>query len=132
MTPQLEEAHRLLRLAARDRETFELLLPLPKADLAALGFFAQQSAEKALKAVAALRGIAIRRTHDLAAIAQVIADDGVALPLPVDDLRGLNPFAVEFRYDDAIVPAISRETLAVQLASMLRWAEQQIDGSTSA
>ena len=41
MTPQLEEAQRLLRLARRDRETFDLLLPLPKASLAALGFNAQ-------------------------------------------------------------------------------------------
>lgn len=29
MTPQLEEAHRLLRLARRDQETFDLLFPLP-------------------------------------------------------------------------------------------------------
>jgi hypothetical protein len=43
MTPPFEETQRLLRLAQRDRETFDLLLPLPKASLAALGFLAQQS-----------------------------------------------------------------------------------------
>lgn len=37
MTPALEEAHRLLRLAVRDGDTFTLLLPLPKATMAALG-----------------------------------------------------------------------------------------------
>ncbi len=42
MTPPLEEAQRLLRLAQRDRKTFDLLLPLPQASLAALGFLAQQ------------------------------------------------------------------------------------------
>ncbi|MEW6292519.1 MAG: HEPN domain-containing protein [Pseudomonadota bacterium] len=52
MTPQREEALRLLRLARRDRETFELLLPLERASLVALGFHAQQAVEKALKAVA--------------------------------------------------------------------------------
>jgi hypothetical protein len=29
MTPALEEARRLLRLAGRDRDTFELRAPLP-------------------------------------------------------------------------------------------------------
>lgn len=43
MTPPREEAQRLLRLARRDRETFDLLQPLPQASLAALGFLAQQS-----------------------------------------------------------------------------------------
>ena len=43
MTPALEEAHRLLRLALRDRDTFALLLPLTKATLAAIGFHAQQA-----------------------------------------------------------------------------------------
>lgn len=57
MTPQREEALRLMRLARRDQGTFELLLPLPTANLAALGFHAQQAAEKALKAVAVLRGL---------------------------------------------------------------------------
>ncbi len=45
MTPPREEARRLWRLAKRDRETFDLLLPLPQANLTALGFLAQQSVE---------------------------------------------------------------------------------------
>jgi len=126
MTPQLEEAHRLLRLARRDRDTFGLLLPLPQASLAALGFHAQQACEKALKAVATLRGIEIRRTHDLAALGQLIVDDGGNLPLPIDALRQLNPFAVEFRYDDELVPAISRETIGSTLSVLLGWAETLI------
>ena len=69
MTPALEEAHRLRRLARRDSDTFELLLPLPKATVAATGFHAQQAVEKALKAVCTLRNIEVRRTHDLAALA---------------------------------------------------------------
>jgi hypothetical protein len=35
MTPPREESRRLLRLALRDRETFDLLLPLPRVSLAA-------------------------------------------------------------------------------------------------
>jgi len=126
MTPAHEEARRLLRLAHRDRETFELLIPLPKASIAALGFHAQQSAEKALKAVCALRRIEVRRTHDLAALGQAILDAGDALPLPLDELRVLNPFAVEFRYDDEITSTMTRDELDARLSVVLSWASQRI------
>lgn len=125
MTPQREEALRLLRLARRDRETFDLLLPLSQASLAALGFHAQQASEKALKAVAVLLGLEVPRTHDLAALGQVILDHGTTLPLTVDQLRSLNPFAVEYRYDDELIPAISREALAATLSIVVDWAEQK-------
>ena len=128
MTPPREEAQRLLRLARRDRETFDLLQPLPQASLAALGFLAQQSVEKALKAVAVSRGIEVWRTHDLAALGEAILADGGALPVAVDGLRGLNPFAVEFRYDDEIVPKITRAELDTLLSAILRWAQQCVDG----
>lgn len=126
MTPQREEALRLLRLARRDRETFDLLLPLHKASLAVLGFHAQQAAEKALKAVAVLRGLEVPRTHDLAALGQGILDNGTALPLTIEQLRGLNPFAVEYRYDDELIPDIAREALAAMVADVMDWVEQAI------
>jgi HEPN domain-containing protein len=126
MTPQREEALRLLRLAQRDRETFDLLLPLTKASLAALGFHAQQAAEKALKAVGVLLGLEMPRTHDLAALGQVILDKGEVLPLTVDQLRGLNPFAVEYRYDDELIPKTSREALAEMLAAVMSWADKRL------
>lgn len=126
MTPPREEARRLLRLARRDRDTFNLLLPLPQASPAALGFLAQQSVEKALKAVAVSRGVEIRRTHDLAALGDAILADGGALPVAVDDLRGLNPYAVEFRYDDEIVPTLTRAELDTLLSAILHWAQQSV------
>ena len=127
MTPPREEARRLLRLARRDRETFDLLLPLPQASLAALGFLAQQSVEKALKAVAVSRGVEVRRTHDLAALGESVLADGGALPVTVEDLRSLNPYAVEFRYDDDIVPTITRAELDTLLSAILRWAQQCVE-----
>lgn len=128
MTPPREEAGRLLRLARRDRDTFNLLLPLPQASLAARGFLAQQSVEKALKAVAVSRGVEIRRTHDLTALGEAILADGGALPVTVDDLRSLNPYAVEFRYDDEIVPTITRAELDTLLSTILHWAQQCVPG----
>lgn len=125
MTPALEEAQRLLRLALRDRDTFELLLPLPKATMAAMGFHAQQAVEKALKAVCTLRNIEVRRTHDLAALAQALVVDGVTLPISVDEFRTLNPFAVEYRYDDEITSPMTREELTSTVAKVLTWTQLQ-------
>lgn len=124
MTPRREEALRLLRLARRDRDTFDLLFPLGKASLAALGFHAQQAIEKALKAVAVERGQEVPRTHDLVALAQVLTDKGLSLPVTIDQLRALNPFAVEYRYDDEMIPQTSREALAATLNAAMDWAEK--------
>ena len=127
MTPIHEEAARLLRLAQRDRETFGLLKPIPQASLAALGFHAQQSIEKALKTVCVLRDIEFRRTHDLAALAELIRAGDMDLPVSVDSLRLINPFAVEFRYDDEIVPSITRDELEALVMKVLGWAVQCLE-----
>lgn len=125
MTPALEEAHRLLRLALRDRGTFDLLLPLPQATMAAIGFHAQQAVEKSLKAVCTLRSVEVRRTHDLAALAQSLVDHGVAMPISVDEFRTLNPFAVEYQYDDEITSSMTREDLNSLVTKVLHWSELQ-------
>lgn len=126
MTPQLEEARRLLRLAMRDRGTFNLLLPIEKAELSAIGFHAQQAVEKALKAVIASRDLEIPRIHDLVGLALVLQNDGACLPLTLDELRVINPFAVEFRYDDEIIPTVSRTELKARVDALLGWVESVI------
>jgi HEPN domain-containing protein len=128
MTAVREEAERLLRMALRDANTFALLMPLSQADLAAVGFHAQQAIGKALKAVAVCRGIALRRTHDLTVLAAQLSDAGVPPPVPVDGLRKLNPFAVEFRYDDLPVDCMRREELNPLLHAILDWAGEIIGG----
>jgi HEPN domain-containing protein len=127
MTPALDEARRLLRLALRDGDTFALLFPLPQATIAALGFHAQQAVEKALKAVCTRQNMEVRRTHDLAALGQTLLDRGTALPISVDELRSLNPFAVEFRYDDEITSSMKREELDTLLRAVLSWAGTEVD-----
>lgn len=74
------------------------------------------------------RGVEVRRTHDLAALGEAILADGGALPVTVDGLRSLNPYAVEFRYDDEIVPTITRAELDTLLSAILRWAQQCVEG----
>jgi hypothetical protein len=103
MTPALEEALRLLCLAHRDRTTLMLLARIPEAPMTSLGFHAQQALEKALKAATVSRGNETRRTRDLVALAQELLDDVGVTPLTLDEVRQLNPFAVEYRYDDEVV-----------------------------
>jgi HEPN domain-containing protein len=100
MSPQLEEARRLLRLAHRDRTAFAALAAAPEVALAVACFHAQQAVEKALKAVLCLHGVGYRRTHDLEELAGALADIGAVVPASADDLRRLTPYAVEFRYDE--------------------------------
>ena len=73
-----------------------------------------------------MRSVEIQCTHDLAALGQAIVDDGESLPLSVDELRCLNPFAVEFRYDEEIIPATTRDELSNILSTVLTWAERLV------
>ena len=126
LTPALEEAQRLLRLARRDLSTVRLLVPLPQASLAAIGFHAQQSTEKALKAVCTLRQLEFRRTHDLFVLGHLLVTNGSALPVTLEQLRTLNPFAVEFRYDDEVAPDLSRDETMAIAEHVLAWASTQV------
>lgn len=100
MTPQHEEAVRLLRLARRDQAAFAALIAAPHVPAAVALFHAQQAVEKALKSVMCVYGVAFRRTHDLEQLASQLADAGHATPVGEADLSRLTPYAVEYRYDD--------------------------------
>lgn len=133
MTPQLEEAVRLLRLARRDQAAFAILAAAVEIDDAIACFHAQQSAEKALKAVLCLRGIEYRRTHDLEELGGMLADAGLSPLVGVTDLRRLTPYAVEFRYDDDPLHLITRAQAAEIVEKLLAWATRCIsdDGTAS-
>ena len=79
-----------------------------------------------------MRGLEVRRTHDLAALAQSLIDAGQALPVSLDDFRQLNPFAVEFRYDDEFNTSMTREALAATVHQVLAWARQITSGGPKA
>ena len=97
MTPFVDEAKRLLRIAGRDYQTFTILRNHPEAELAPICFHAQQAVEKALKAVLTIKHIDFRRTHDLEELANLLADIDIASPFTPREFRRLNPFAVELR-----------------------------------
>ena len=100
MTRRIEAARRLLVLAQRDMTSFRALASHPEVDISAPGFFAQQSVEKCLKAVAEYHGIVFRRTHDVDELVDLLLQHQIVMPFPANQFSYLNPFAVILRYEE--------------------------------
>ena len=126
MSPATELARRFLALAERDFGTFRILAASTEADDAALGFHAQQSVEKCLKAVLIRHGIEFRKTHDLVELLDLIADRDKPLPPHADSLDELNPYAAEFRYGFIEPKGLDRRRVQEKVAAVLAWAVKQI------
>ena len=124
MTPQREEALRLLRLARRDHPAFDALIAASGVPAAVAMFHAQQSVEKALKSVMCLYGLTFRRTHDLEQLASQLADAGHAAPVGEGELSRLTPYAVEYRYDDLAPELLSGEQASAIVVSVMAWADR--------
>lgn len=128
MTPFIEEARRLLRIAERDYQTFAILRSHPDSPLASTCFHAQQCVEKALKAVLSAQQVFFRRTHDLEEITNLLTEAGLTPPFSIDDYRRLSPYAVEMRYDDQVIPLLTLEEAVEMAARTLAWASDAITG----
>lgn len=96
----LDRAKNFLIHADRDISAFDILKGDSKAHPESICFHAQQAVEKILKAVLISRGIDPTRTHDLAALAMAIQKIPLELPLAIEIIVQLNPYAVQSRYDD--------------------------------
>jgi HEPN domain-containing protein len=65
-----------------------------------VGFHAQQTVEKALKAVLMYREMQYPFTHDIRALMKLAEKVEVSLPSNADELPSLTPFATILRYED--------------------------------
>ena len=127
MSGALKEALRLAALAERDARVFAVLCTHgPESDFPAAAFHAQQSIEKAIKAVLCLKGAEFRRTHDLIELAGRAADAGAPLPVNDDTLSRPTPYGVEFRYDDTAMPLIDATSAARAVDTCLSWCSTQL------
>ena len=90
---------------------------------------AQQCVEKALKAMLAMRGAVYQRTHNLATLADTLADLGLKTPVDAEILLRLNPCAVNFRYDDMEIPTFSRQEVMTIARTILDWANAEAAAS---
>ena len=113
----------LLNAALEDAKAVRALTGLPDISDAIVGFHAQQSVEKALKAVLSSRGVAFRRTHDIAELLDLITDHNLPSPPFAESLDEFNPFAVEARYGLIAPGAIDRLQTLEWIDQVLEWAE---------
>jgi HEPN domain-containing protein len=131
MTPFIEEACRMVRLAERDYQTFSILRSHPDAPLATTCFHAQQCVEKALKAVLMAHQANFRRTHDLEEISGLLKKAQLIAPFTEEQYSGLSPFAVEFRYDELTMPVLTMEEVDQIAFRTLEWAREQVSEKSS-
>jgi HEPN domain-containing protein len=90
-----------------------------------VGFHAQQTVEKALKAVLELRGVDYPYTHDLARLFELLDGSGGA-PGDRDEALALSPWATEFRNGDVVAGSLDRDEAIAAAMAILEWAERQI------
>ena len=126
MKQPVELARRYLSLADRDIKTFRLLADVSDSDDAAVGFHAQQAAEKCLKAVLSFYKIPFRKTHNLDELVDLLKDHKKPVPPTPEMLDILNPFAVVLRYDLIEIGALDRNQARKIIETVRRWAGEQI------
>jgi HEPN domain-containing protein len=112
----------LLDSAQEDAKALNALVGLPSIADAIVGFHALQAIEKAIKAVLSARGIAFRRTHDIAELLDLLTDHRLPAPPHAEELDELNPYAVEARYGLIGPGTLQRSGLAVMVDDVLTWA----------
>jgi len=93
-----------------------------------LCFDAQQSAEKAVKAVFIGRGEHFPYTHELKKLLGRLKKNGVKIPRYIEAAEELTRFALVTRYPDRVGPVTQREyRRAVRIATAVSaWAERYV------
>ena len=96
-----------LNRARKDLAACEVLLKGSLEDYENVGFHAQQSAEKFIKAFLVRHQIEFSKTHNIALLTQLVASVNPELAQKLTDADTLTPYGVEFRYPGDL-PSVSR------------------------
>jgi HEPN domain-containing protein len=126
MASQSDLAAELLGLAADDEAALRALVPVEAVADSIVGFHAQQTVEKALKAALASRSVDFPFSHDLARLMELCESAGLPLPAELADADRLTPYAVRFRYGSAVVGDVSRAEAAAFASSAVTWARRNV------
>ncbi len=125
------EAAILARKAEGDAKAMRTLASHPEIDDEAIGFHAQQTVEKWLKAVLGSGGVEFEYTHDLRRlIAEVDALVG-EFPFDTAEVVALTEHAVPLRYDEILdAEPLDRDATVALAEEVGRWASAQVEAST--
>lgn len=125
MKQPIDQALRFLRMAEKDLRAFYVLKAAEQIDLSTVCFHAQQVVEKCLKAVLIYHEKDPTRTHDLNNIAYLLMENTIILPLSVEEISKLNPYAVIFRYDDTDIEILTRDEAQKIVEIIYHWTKNQ-------
>ena len=130
MNRSAEYAQLLLQKARDDAYVITRLSEDPESPGWTLGFHAQQSIEKAIKAVLSSRGAEIPHTHDLVWLLELLGESGLDLPSDAIYFPRLTPYGAALRYDETAEPAdseiLDRQELLSCVNRTLVWAEKHL------
>jgi HEPN domain-containing protein len=127
--PDLEHAQLLLSLAERDlKDLGHMLDPAEFAD-ETFGFHAQQSVEKALKALLCVHDVGYDYTHDLRALYRKLQEASPAELSPFRHLVALSDFAVQFRYEAYDGEPLDRKATLRDVKDLVGLVEKRISGA---
>lgn len=110
---------RWLAKAAEDLAVARLILDSGQSLFAQAAFHAQQAVEKLLKAYLTHHQCEFSKTHDLSLLLDLVGEIDEGLASRTEQVRQLNPYAVEVRYPGEALPLSaerSRELLKIAVA----------------
>lgn len=126
MTPW-DSARRLFEKAGQDRKIFHAIKNIPDIEGTSICFHAQQAVEKCLKAVLMEKGISFRRTHDLDELVDLIIDASIIFPFDANQFSLLNPFAVQWRYEDLDIGGLDLAEAEHMMEKAYLWVKGVLD-----
>ncbi len=126
MTPEAEEAHRLITAADSDLRAATLLATDTQQSNDVIGFHAQQAVEKAIKAVLVASGLPIPFTHDLGFLLDILSEQTITAPSSVAHADWLTPWAVAARYG-ASDATLDRDAAVLVANEAVAWAGATVD-----
>lgn len=129
MADQHDLAEQLLGLAAKEEAALRAMVDVPAVTDAIVGFHAQQTVEKALKALLAARGVDFPFTHDLRVLMDLCDSAGFQLPPALADAPRLTPYAVAQRYGTSNPGDVTRADAAAWAADAIAWARPLVEQS---
>ena len=116
---ELDNARELMRMA---RGQTRALLAMAFDDETFIenifGFHAQRAAELAFKAWITLLGQRYERTHSVADLLGILADNGVSDAHPFSHLATLTPYAVKYVYEEIENPTMDRHYIANEVNAL--------------
>jgi HEPN domain-containing protein len=122
-----EQANALLGKAKQDLHAMRCLMADNNVADEIVGFHAQQTIEKAIKAVLAFRHVAYPFTHDLLALIDLVPASTPVFPVEVEVALALMPYSVAFRYANSPRSPLDRTTLDRDVTLVIDWARSIIE-----